>query len=356
MEKTERKVARLILEDGNEFSGFSFGFPVSSAGEVVFNTGMTGYTESLTDPSYFGEILTLTFPLVGNYGVPMPDYPAFPNRDFESDRIQVRGLVVSDYSEYYSHWHSKQSLSDWLIAQQIPAISEIDTRALTQILREKGTMLGKIVIGDDIDFYDPNRHNLVSEVSRKEAAIFGNGKRRITLLDCGCKRSILTNLIECGFEILMLPWNADLSQYDFSALVISNGPGDPMMCTATIAAARFALENKIPTLGICLGNQILALAAGARTYKLKYGHRGQNQPVIDQTTGRCFITSQNHGFAVDDSTLPEDFQIWFTNLNDRTNEGLMHRSGRFMSVQFHPEAAPGPVDTRFIFDRFLEVL
>ncbi|MDD5764697.1 MAG: glutamine-hydrolyzing carbamoyl-phosphate synthase small subunit [Candidatus Marinimicrobia bacterium] len=350
------KLARLILEDGNVFQGFSFGFPASSAGEVVFNTGMTGYPETLTDPSYFGEILTLTYPLAGNYGAPNSAHPDFPNPDFESDRIQVRGLIVADYSESFSHWHSRQSLADWLIAQKIPAITGIDTRALTQFLRNKGTMLGKIVIDDDPDFYDPNRHNLVSEVSRKKIEILGNGSKRIALIDCGAKRSIISNLIKRGFEVLALPWNADISAYDFNGILISNGPGDPTMCAETIRSAKFAFDHNIPTFGICLGHQILALAAGAKTFKLKFGHRGQNQPVIDHLTGRCYITSQNHGYAVEKDTLPHDWQAWFSNLNDHTNEGMIHHSGRFLSVQFHPEAVPGPVDTQFLFDRFLELV
>ncbi|MFH1213279.1 MAG: glutamine-hydrolyzing carbamoyl-phosphate synthase small subunit [Candidatus Neomarinimicrobiota bacterium] len=349
-----KRTALLTLEDGHVFEGFSFGWESATAGEVVFNTGMVGYPESLTDPSYYGQILALTYPLIGNYGVPefLPDSPAF-----ESDRIQIRGLVVSDYSTESNHWNSRQSLSDWLKTFKIPAITGIDTRTLTKILREKGTMLGKITLDEDIPYYDPNRQNIVAEVSCSEPRTYGKGKKRIALLDCGCKRNIITQLsARANCEVLRLPWDADVRQHDFNGLFISNGPGDPQMCTASIDSARYALENNIPILGICLGNQILALAAGANTYKLKYGHRGQNQPVIDQTVGRCYITSQNHGFAVDDKSLPEDWQTWFSNLNDQTNEGLIHRSGRFMSVQFHPEAAPGPLDTTFIFNRFLDVL
>lgn len=348
-----KRSALLTLEDGHVFEGFSFGYEGASAGEVVFNTGMVGYPESLTDPSYYGQILVLTYPLIGNYGV--PEFK-FGNDNFESDRIQVKGLIVADYSETYSHWDARQSLAEWLTTHKVPALSGIDTRYLTQILREKGTMLGKIEFGEPIEFYDPNRQNIVAEVTCPEPQISGRGNRRIALIDCGCKRSIVTALERRNCEVLRLPWDADLSGYDFSGLLISNGPGDPQMCTATIEAARLALKNDIPTLGICLGNQILALAAGAKTYKLKYGHRSQNQPVVDRLSGRCFITSQNHGFAVDDRSLPEDWQVWFSNLNDRTNEGLIHRSGRFMSVQFHPEAAPGPLDTTFIFNRFLDIV
>ncbi|MDD5230646.1 MAG: carbamoyl phosphate synthase small subunit, partial [Candidatus Marinimicrobia bacterium] len=248
------------------------------------------------------------------------------------------------------------SLAEWLKAFQIPAITGIDTRTLTQILREEGTMLGKITFDTDIDYFDPNHQHVVAKVSCTEPRLYGKGAKRIAFLDCGCKRSIIRHLSQCNIEIMRLPWNADLSQHDFSGLVISNGPGDPQMCTTTIESARYAIKNNIPTLGICLGNQILALAAGAKTYKLKFGHRGLNQPVKNHENERCYITSQNHGFAVDDSNLPKEFQIWFSNLNDHTNEGLKHKSGRFMGVQFHPEVSPGPMDTTFIFDHFLELL
>lgn len=348
-----KRTALLTLEDGHVFEGFSFGWESATAGEVVFNTGMVGYPESLTDPSYCGQILVLTYPLIGNYGVPefLPESPAF-----ESDRIQIRGLVVADYSTESEHWNRKQSLAEWLKAFQIPAITGIDTRTLTQILREEGTMLGKITFDTDIDYFDPNHQHVVAKVSCTEPRLYGKGAKRIAFLDCGCKRSIIRHLSQCNIEIMRLPWNADLSQHDFSGLVISNGPGDPQMCTTTIESARYAIKNNIPTLGICLGNQILALAAGAKTYKLKFGHRGLNQPVKNHENERCYITSQNHGFAVDDSNLPKEFQIWFSNLNDHTNEGLKHKSGRFMGVQFHPEVSPGPMDTTFIFDHFLELL
>jgi len=347
------RTALLTLEDGHVFEGFSFGYAGATAGEVVFNTGMVGYPESLTDPSYYGQILVLTYPLIGNYGVPEFN-PA--SEDFESDNIQIKGLVVADYSTEYSHWNARQSLAHWLESQRVPALSGIDTRQLTQILREKGTLLGKIEFDDKIDFHDPNRANLVAQVTCAQPTVYGKGKRRVALMDCGCKRSIIKALMARNCEVLRLPWDADLTRHDFGGLLISNGPGDPQLCQATIAAVQTALKSNVPILGICLGNQILALAAGAKTYKLKYGHRGQNQPVIDKTCGRCFITSQNHGYAVDEKSLPDDWLIWFENLNDQTNEGLRHRSGRFSSVQFHPEAAPGPLDTGFIFDHFLETL
>ncbi|MCD6204397.1 MAG: glutamine-hydrolyzing carbamoyl-phosphate synthase small subunit [Candidatus Marinimicrobia bacterium] len=351
----ERVQAKLILQSGMEFSGFNFGAEFPASGEVVFNTGMVGYPESLTDPSYYGQILVLTYPLIGNYGIPENDF-SLNAEYFESDKIQVAGLVVSEESIKYSHWQAKQNLSEWLKSAKVPAISGVDTRRLTQILREKGSMPGKIILDEDIEFYDPNRENIVPKVSPKEVTILGKGLKRVALLDCGCKLSIIRHLLKRDVEILRLPWDADISRYEFDGLLISNGPGNPKECLAPVESARYAIENDIPLFGICLGNQIIALAAGADTYKLKYGHRGQNQPVMELNTNRCVITSQNHGFAVDDETIPEGWSPWFRNLNDNTNEGIIHESGRFMSVQFHPEAVPGPEDADFIFDKFIEML
>lgn len=352
MEKLQPK---LILEDGTELSGNHFGADLSAAGEVVFNTGMVGYPESLTDPSYSGQILVLTYPLIGNYGIPENDF-SINVEYFESERVQVTGLVVSEESLKYSHWQAIQNLSNWLKSANVPAISGIDTRRLTQILREKGSMLGKIVLKEDIDFYDPNHENIVPKVSPRETEIIGKGQKRVALLDCGCKLSIIRSLIKRNIEVLRLPWDTDISRYEFDGLLISNGPGDPKKCNHPVESARYAIDNDIPTFGICLGNQIIALAVGADTYKLKYGHRGQNQPVIERGSNRCIITSQNHGFAVDDETIPSGWSPWFHNLNDQTNEGIIHESGRFFSVQFHPEAAPGPEDADFIFDKFIEML
>ncbi|MBU4444169.1 glutamine-hydrolyzing carbamoyl-phosphate synthase small subunit [bacterium] len=345
--------AQLILENGTTFEGSCFGAESSIAGEVVFNTGMVGYPESITDPSYYGQILVLTYPSIGNYGV--PDYNMCrADPVFESDRIQIKGMVVSEYSVEYSHWQAGKSLSDWLLSENIPGISGIDTRLLTRILREKGTMLGKIVIGEDIEFYDPNSQNIISEVSHPEKSQIGKGSKRIAILDCGCKNSIIVHLIQRNVEVLRLPWDSDLSTYDFDGLLVSNGPGNPKECIQPIQSVRYAISNDIPTMGICLGHQIMALAAGGDTYKLKYGHRGQNQPVIEERSNHCIITSQNHGFAVDIDAIPGDWLPWYKNLNDDTNEGLIHESGRFMSVQFHPEAAPGPEDAGNIFDKFLK--
>jgi carbamoyl-phosphate synthase small subunit len=348
--------SRLVLEDGSVFSGRGFGFPVAASGEVVFNTGMVGYPETLTDPSYRGQILVLTYPLVGNYGVPARALDGGLDVAFESEAIQVAGLVVADAAAAYSHWSASRSLGDWLAAHAVPGLSGVDTRALTKRLRERGVMLGKLVGDDDVELRDPNRENLVAQVSVKEPVVYGTGRRRVILVDCGCKHSIIRGLVDRGLTVVRVPWNHDFLGEEFDGIVISNGPGDPKMCVDTIEHVRRAMERGRPILGICLGNQILALAAGADTYKLKFGHRGQNQPAGRVGTPRCYITSQNHGYAVDEKTLPPDWEPWFRNLNDGTNEGIRHRSRPFMSVQFHPEAAPGPLDTTFLFDELVEAL
>lgn len=349
--------ARLVLEDGSVFEGLSIGDQHSVAGEVVFNTGMMGYPETLSDPSYTGQILTLTYPLIGNYGVPSEKAVRQLSRQLESVRIHISGLLVSDYSQEYNHWNSRQSLSRWLVRHQVPALCDLDTRELTKKLREKGSMLGKIVFDHErIEFYDPNLDNLVEKVSIQKPLIYGEGDITIALLDCGCKHNIMHSLLKRGVRIHRLPWDYDLSGLDFDGLVISNGPGDPKMCRRTILQIRNTIEKDIPVFGICLGHQLMALATGANTYKLKYGHRSQNQPVMDVVSKKCLVTSQNHGFAVDNKTLPDEWTLWFVNLNDDTNEGIRHQSGRFMSVQFHPEASPGPVDAAYLFDDFLKVV
>ncbi len=349
--------ALLVLEDGTAFKGTSFGAERSAAGEVVFNTGMVGYVESLTDPSYTGQILTFTYPLIGNYGVPGNTQAHGMPLFFESDRIHITALIVSDYTGDYSHWNAVRSLSDWLITENIPALSGIDTRALTKRLREKGTMLGKLVFKDDIAFYDPSQENQIAKVSVKETLVYNpQGGPGVVVLDCGVKYNIIRSLIQRNCKVIRVPCDYDFFDMPFDGILISNGPGDPKLCTKTIATVRRALEQEIPIFGICLGNQILALAAGADTFKLKYGHRSQNQPCLKSGTKRCYITSQNHGYAVDTETLPRDWEPWFTNINDNTNEGIRHLSLPFMSVQFHPEHTPGPVDTGFLFDLFLEKL
>ena len=343
--------ANLVLEDGSVFAGRSLGFSRSVAGEVVFNTGMVGYTESLTDPSYAGQILVLTYPLVGNYGVP---------EHFESARIQASALVVSELALEYSHAAAAKSLPQWLREQRIPCIAGIDTRALTKRLRSKGCMLGKVVVGDeDIAFDDPNQRNLVS-VASSDRQVFEstNSSKTVVVVDCGAKGSIVEKLTARGLTVIRVPWDHDFLREDCDGIVVSNGPGNPTACGATVANLKRALEGCKPVLGICLGHQLLALAAGAWTYKLKYGHRGHNQPCIEVggDKERCYITSQNHGYAVDENSLPSGWHPWFRNANDGSNEGMRHATRPFMSVQFHPEAAPGPVDCEQLFDRFTAMM
>lgn len=350
--------AALILADGTRFEGKSFGFPASTAGEVVFNTAMTGYPESLTDPSYEGQILVTTYPLLGNYGVPPEGSAENVSRYLESSRIHCRAIVAQDYSWDHSHWLATRSLSDWLREEKITGIYDIDTRALTKHLRDHGSMLGKIVVegSPEPDFYDPNLENLVAKVSCKEPEYHGDGKKTVVVVDCGIKHNIIRCLTRRGVKVVLVPWDYDFNTLDYDGLFISNGPGNPDLAQATVENLRKALRGDKPICGICMGNQLLAKAAGASTYKLKYGHRSHNQPVRRAGTNQCYITSQNHGFAVDDSTLPADWEPLFVNMNDGTNEGIRHRTKPFFSAQFHPEASSGPKDTEFFFDEFVDLL
>ncbi|MEN8121527.1 MAG: glutamine-hydrolyzing carbamoyl-phosphate synthase small subunit [Bacteroidota bacterium] len=348
---------KLILEDGTEFRGYSFGAEKSIAGEVVFNTAMTGYPESLTDPSYNGQILVATYPLIGNYGVPGKGEEDNMLKNYESDKIQISGFVVSDYSESFSHWNAEKSLHDWMVENKVPGIYGIDTRELTKILREKGSMLGKIIFDDkDVDFYDPNKENLVDKVSINEKQVYGNGKYKVLLIDCGVKNNIIRNLLKRDTTVIRVPWDYDISQEEYDGLFISNGPGDPTKCLITVDNLKMAYEKEEPMFGICLGNQLMALASGAETYKLKYGHRSHNQPVLHVNSNKAYITSQNHGFAVENKSLIGEWEPLFVNLNDNTNEGFKHRSKPFFSTQFHPEASSGPTDTEFLFDEFIEMI
>jgi carbamoyl-phosphate synthase small subunit len=349
--------ATLILEDGSKFSGFSFGSHTPTTGEVVFNTGMVGYPESLTDPSYRGQILVLTYPLIGNYGVPGDEREDNLLKFFESENIQVAGLIVTDYSHEYSHWNAKKSLSMWMKEQNLPGIYNVDTRELTKKLRKKGTLIGKIIYDNErSSFRDPNKQNLVAEVSIQKPIVYKKGKMKVLLVDCGIKNSIIRAFLKRGFSVVRVPWDYDFITEDVDGIVLSNGPGDPKKCNELIEHVKTMLSKNKPILGICLGSQILALAAGANTYKLKYGHRSQNQPCIECGTNRCYITSQNHGYAVDADTLPEDWREWFINGNDQTNEGIKHLSKPFFGAQFHPEASPGPDDTEFLFDLFTRAI
>ncbi|MBI5413200.1 glutamine-hydrolyzing carbamoyl-phosphate synthase small subunit [Candidatus Peregrinibacteria bacterium] len=357
-------MAKLILADGTTFEGKPFGAKTDAQGEVVFNTGMVGYPESLTDPSYRGQILVLTYPLVGNYGVPDDSKDKWNiKKHFESGEIQIRGLIVSEYCEEYHHWDAKRSLGDWMEKYNIPGLSGIDTRALTQKLREHGVMLGQMVQDEhepDKVIRDPNEENLVAQVSIKKPIVYNPGprKKRIIAIDTGIKNHIIRSFLERDVTFIRVPWNYDIwrSKFKFDGLFIANGPGNPAVLEETHAVVRKALERQIPTFGICLGIQIMAIAAGAKTYKLKYGHRAQNQPVIDLQTKRCYLTSQNHGFAVNAKTLPKDWKVWMVNANDKTIEGIRHKKLPFMAVQFHPEATPGPTDTGYLFDEFIKML
>lgn len=342
-------VAKLILENGSIFEGENFGANSSANGEVVFSTGMVGYPESLTDPSYKGQILILTYPIIGNYGVP-------PKNFWESGKIQVSGLIVSQYIDTPSHHQSEKTLGQWFKDEKIPLIQIKDTRLLTKIIRTRGAMLGKIISDKKINFFDPNKANLVREVSIKRPEEEGDGKKKLVLIDCGLKRNIIRSLTKRNISVLITPWDFDPFEKNikFDGLVISNGPGDPKMAGKTIDIIQRALKTDLPILGICLGNQLLTLAAGGDTYKLKFGHRSQNQPCLLSNSNRCFITTQNHGFAV--GKVPRNFNTWFTNANDGTNEGIIHRKKPIMSIQFHPEATPGPLDADWIFDHFLKYL
>ncbi len=355
-----RKKATLRLEDGREFTGWSFGFEGPSQGEIVFSTAMVGYPESLTDPSYSGQILCVSFPLVGNYGIPEEqlDAEGLCTR-FESERIHVRGLVISDYSEKYSHWDAAKSLDQWLKEQRIPGICGIDTRALVQLLRDEGAKLGAIVpegFPIPTTFADPNLENQVALVSCCEVKRYGSGKKRVVLVDCGVKHQIIRCLTSRGVEVTRVPWDYDFNQLEWDGLFVSNGPGNPALCETTVRHLQVALQGDKPIFGICMGNQLLGRSAGGSTFKLKYGHRSHNQPVRLCGTDRCFITSQNHGFALDTATLGPDWEPMFVNLNDGTNEGIRHKTKPFFSAQFHPEASSGPVDTEFLFDEFISKL
>lgn len=350
--------AKLILSDGSIFEGEARGHQKSTSGEVVFATGMVGYDLSLTDPSFRGQILTFTYPLIGNWGVPKKE-------TWESDKIHPKAVVVSDLTDKPNHYASQKTLDSWLVENKIPAIVGVDTRALTQKLRDHGVMLGKIIIANqDVGQFDPNEENMVSEVSTKKLVTHIPTPQKIknspniALLDCGTKKSIITCLTKRGATVHQIPHNFDpfANNLKIDGLVISNGPGNPKKAKEAIAIIKKALNKKIPTFGICLGNQLLALAAGGDTYKLKFGHRAQNQPTIEEGTKRCYITTQNHGYCVNEKKLPDGFTRWFYNANDNTNEGIIHKKLPFMSVQFHPEAMPGPTDTEFLFDYFLNIV
>ena len=352
----------LVLQDGTKFHGKSFGYDAPVAGEVVFNTAMMGYPESLTDPSYAGQLVTLTFPLVGNYGVPPFTFGAEGLPTFmESDHIHASAIIVSDYSEQYSHWNANESLAEWLKREQVPGITGIDTRELTKVLREHGVMMGQIIFDDDPTNIPQAQYegvNFVDRVSCKEIIRYNEGAgKRVVLVDCGVKANIIRNLIERGLEVVRVPWNYDYTGMEFDGLFLGNGPGDPDLCQDAVNILRQQMsKSRKPICGICMGNQLMAKAGGATIYKLKYGHRSHNQPVRMVGTDKCYITSQNHGYAVDASTLDKDWSELFVNMNDGSNEGVRHNTNPWFTSQFHPEACSGPVDTLFMFDLFVEKL
>jgi carbamoyl-phosphate synthase small subunit len=357
---------RLSLDDGTQVQGRGFGAVNPVGGEVVFNTAMSGYVEALTDPSYRGQILVLTCPLVGNYGVPPPRRAGSLDGPYESARIQIQALVVQHYVDAYSHHEARRSLHEWLLAEGVPGLTGVDTRSLTRRLREHGTIQGWLypasMCEDDarqrcrsVDM----REEVFRIVAPREPIRYGDGKHTILLIDAGAKDNIVRSLLARGASVLRAPWHADLAGLAGQAdgILIGNGPGDPKDLEPLVAQVRKLIESyRKPVFGVCLGNQILALAAGADTYKLPYGHRGVNQPVQDLLTRRCYVTSQNHGYAVSDRALPKDWEPWFVNINDGTNEGIRSRHHPYFSIQFHPEASPGPQDTGFLFDDFMRLV
>ncbi len=370
MASRNSKDAFLLLQDGSLFFGRGFGAETDAVGEVVFNTGMVGYNESLTDPSYAGQILCFTYPLIGNYGVPSYktlDRYGLP-RFFESGSIKVTGAVVQEACAAPSHWASSRSLAKWLDSEGVPGIEGVDTRALVTRLREAGVMMGVIANGKEAGDLERLRRalaeasryetqNLVKTVSVTAPVIDGGGERRVVLLDCGAKLGIVRNLLARGYQVVRLPYDssyADVAKYDPDGVIVSNGPGDPQLCVETVRTVGRLVESDVPLLGICLGEQIVGLSLGGSTFKLKYGHRGQNKPCVDLETGRGYVTSQNHGYALQEKGLPETgLEPWFVNSDDHTIEGVRHRSKPCAAVQFHPEATPGPYDTGFVFDRFV---
>ena len=359
----------LVLQDGTTFKGKSFGYEKPVTGEVVFNTAMMGYPESLTDPSYAGQMMMLTYPLVGNYGVPPFTVEENGIATFmESDKIYASALIVSDYSTEYSHWNACESLDEWLKREKVPGVTGIDTRQLTKVLREHGVMMGKIVYDEEMgneeigmrndDYSDYGSINWVARVSCKDIIRYNEGAgRKVVLVDCGVKNNIIRCLIKRGVEVIRVPWNYDYTEMEFDGLFLANGPGDPDMCVDAVEVLKKQMSaSRKPICGICMGNQLMAKAGGATIYKLKYGHRSHNQPVREIGTNRCYVTSQNHGYAVDAATLGNDWRELFVNMNDGSNEGIRHLSNPWFSSQFHPEACSGPVDTEFMFDRFIATL
>ncbi|WP_185877147.1 glutamine-hydrolyzing carbamoyl-phosphate synthase small subunit [Blattabacterium cuenoti] len=356
----KKKKGMLILEDGTKYNALSFGHQKSTSGEIVFNTAMTGYTESLTDPSYNSQILVFTYPMIGNYGVP-PNSLSKKERIhkfYESNKIHVSGLVVTYYSNHPYHYSMSKSLSEWLCENRVPGLYNIDCRSIAKKLRNNGgSALGKIFIDDDISFYDPSKYNLASKVSIKEKITYGDGEYKIILVDFGLKNNIIRCLLKRNCTLIRVPWNYDFNKEKYDGLLLSNGPGNPTIYKKPIESIRIAMRREKPIFGICLGNQLLGIAAGGSTYRLLHAHRGHNQPVMSLDNGKSFVTSQNHGYVLDySSLLSKGWRVFFKNLNDNTCEGIIHNNKPFFSVQFHPEASGGPTDTDFLFDMFIDII
>ncbi|XP_006872806.1 PREDICTED: carbamoyl-phosphate synthase [ammonia], mitochondrial [Chrysochloris asiatica] len=354
------QTAHIVLEDGTKMKGYSFGHPSSVAGEVVFNTGLGGYPEAITDPAYKGQILTMVNPIIGNGGA--PDTTALDElglkKYLESDGIKISGLLVLSYSNEYNHWLATKTLGQWLQEEKVPAIYGVDTRMLTKIIRDKGTMLGKIEFeGQSVNFMDPNKQNLIAEVSTKDVKVFGKGNpTKVVAVDCGIKNNVIRLLVKRGAEVHLVPWNHDFTKMEYDGLLIAGGPGNPALAQPLIQNVKKILgDRNEPLLGISTGNLIIGLAAGAKSYKMPMANRGQNQPVLNVTNRQAFITAQNHGYALD-NTLPAGWKPLFLNVNDQTNEGIMHDSKPFFAVQFHPEVSPGPTDTEYLFDSFFSLI
>ncbi|MGB0642514.1 MAG: glutamine-hydrolyzing carbamoyl-phosphate synthase small subunit [Nitrosopumilus sp.] len=363
-----KKFGKLIFDDGTVIDGEGFGYSTTTFGEIVFNTGMVGYTEALTDPSYNGQLLTLTYPLVGNYGIPDPKITDEDgiSKYFESDKIQIRGLVVHELSLTASHWNLSMTLDEWMYNEKVPGISGIDTRALTMKLRNSGVMMAALVVSDsEIDVEEVKKQlasathydseQFMDEVSTKEEKIYGGEEQTVVIVDTGAKNAIIRNVREIGYRAILVPWNTPyekIMSYNPEGVVLSSGPGDPQKCPDTISAVKKLIENNVPTLGICLGAQIIGIAGNTDTYKLKYGHRGQNKPCINLDNNQVYVTSQNHGYGITPESLEKsDFDLWFKNADDKTVEGIKHKNQNCIAVQFHPEAAPGPNDCKFIFEK-----
>ncbi|MBT02405.1 carbamoyl-phosphate synthase small subunit [bacterium] len=371
--KHANKFGKLILSDGTVLDGMGFGYSTTVFGEIVFNTGMVGYTEALTDPSYNGQILTLTYPLVGNYGI--PDLDAVDedgiSKFFESDTMQIRGLVVHELSQTASHWNLKMTLDEWMYNEKVPGISGIDTRAITKKLTTSGVMMAALVVSDEeidvekvknelANITTYNSEKFMDIVSTKEEKIYGNENNSVVVIDTGAKNAIVRNIRELGYKAIVVPWNTPFDKimsYKPKGVVLSSGPGDPQNCPDTVDTAKKLIENNIPTLGICLGAQIIGIAGNTETYKLKYGHRGQNKPCVNLETNQVYVTSQNHGYGIKPESLEKsDFKLWFANADDDTVEGIKHKTKNCIAVQFHPEAAPGPFDCKYVFDELKKLM